>query len=69
MKIDLSTEQKMAIEHMKCLYGTDWKNELKKCWQTRIWGGNKNGRLYPLEIRALEELHNTIMNNELKYYD
>ena len=69
MNIELSTEQKMAIEHMKSLYGTNWKNVLKQSWQTGIWGNNENGRLYPLEIRALEELHNTIMNKELKYYN
>ena len=69
MNIELSTEQKMAIEHMKSLYEKNWKNVLKQSWQTRIWGNNENGRLYPLEIRALEELHNTIMNNELKYHN
>ena len=69
MTIELSTEQKMAIDHMRSLYGSYWKNELKKSWQTKIWGNNEKGRLYPLEIRALEKLHNTIMNNELKYYD
>ena len=69
MNIELSTEQKMAIDHMRSLYGKDWKKELKQCWQTRIWGNNAKGRLYPLEIRALEELHNTIMDKELKYYD
>ena len=53
MNIELSTEQKMAIDHMRSLYGSDWKNELKNCWQTRIWGNNAKGRLYPLEIRAL----------------
>ncbi len=69
MNIELSTEQKMAIDHMRSLYGSDWKNELKKSWQTRIWGNNEKGRLYPREIKALENLHNTIMNNELKYYN
>ena len=69
MTIELSTEQKMAIDHIKSLYGTNWKNELKQSWQTRIWGNNENGRLYPLEIRALEELHNTIMNKELKRFE
>ena len=69
MTIKLSTEQKMAIDHMRSLYGSDWKKELKQSWQTRIWGNNAKGRLYPLEITALEELHNTIMNNELKYYN
>ena len=69
MTIELSTEQKMAIDHMISLYGTDWKNELKKSWQTRIWRSNEKGRLYPLEIRALEDLHNTIMNNELKRFE
>ena len=65
MKIELSTDQKIAIDKMKQLYKIYWKIELKSSWQTGIWKSAKNG-LNPREIKALEELHNTIMNKGLE---
>ncbi len=67
MTIELSTEQKMAIDHIRSLYGTDWKNELKKNWHTGVY----TWELGSDEIAALQHLRNTIGNNAIDniYYD
>ena len=67
MNIELSTEQKMAIDHMRSLYGKDWKNELKKSWRTDVYTWDLDSD----EIAALQHLRNTISNNAIDniYYD
>ena len=59
--IELSTEQKNAIDRAKELFGQEWKNEIKRAWRTGVyrWGLDSN------EVTELQRLRNTIGNSGL----
>ena len=65
--IELSRDEKAAIEKMKKIHGENWKNELKKNWRTGVY----TWELDSDEIAALQHLRNTIGNNAIDniYYD
>ena len=65
--IELSRDEKAAIEKMKKIHGENWKNELKKNWRTGVYTWELDSN----EIAALQHLRNTIGNNAIDniYYD
>ncbi|WP_419639231.1 hypothetical protein [Thiolapillus sp.] len=65
MTIELSTDQKKAIDHLKKVFGNKWESKLKNCWLTGIYGYG----LSKTETAAMQKLHNEIINKELKYYN
>ena len=62
MSIELSTNQKTAIEHLKKVFGQKWKTKLKSCWLTGIYGYG----LSRTETAAMQKLHSKIINKELE---
>ena len=60
--MNITNEQKKAIDRAKELFGQEWKNEIAKAWRTGVykWGLNSS------EIAALQRLRNTIGHNGLK---
>ncbi|WP_419640021.1 hypothetical protein [Thiolapillus sp.] len=62
MTIELSTEQKMAIDHLKKIFGNKWERKLKDWWLTGTYGYG----LSKTETAAMQKLHNEIINKGLE---
>ncbi|WP_419626535.1 hypothetical protein [Thiolapillus sp.] len=60
--MNITNEQKKAIDRAKELFGQEWKNEIAKAWRTGVykWGLNSN------EIAALQHLQNKIGHSGLE---
>ncbi|WP_419639232.1 hypothetical protein [Thiolapillus sp.] len=59
--MNITNEQKKAINRAKELFGQEWKNEIAKAWRTGVyrWGLDSN------EIAELQRLRNKIGNSGL----
>lgn len=60
--MNITNEQKKAIDKIKHTYGKRWKEQLKISWRTGVymWGLDSN------EMAELQRLRNTLGNNGLK---